>query len=403
MTTSQLAHALPLPEPGPRARERQAYIDNLRGFAIVLVVLMHLKVTYGDMGLWYYVEPGPVKPLAGLVFGIYGSFVQAFCMGLLFFVAGSFVPGSCDRKGVGGFARERLVRLGIPTLVYMLLVHPVTVLLVAGFTDRLPPDLLSWYARYLWSLAFLSCSGPLWFALALLAFSLAYAGLRRALAVDASAPVVREPGRVTHSGVLGLIAIISALAFLLRLVQPMGVPLLDRQVGNFMQLGFFASYAVLFVAGVASHRRRWLEALPYRFGRRWLWLAVGLGVPSWLALMIAGSRTGDPSAFFGGLHWQALGYAVWESFFCVGICLGLLVTFRERRNTQGKLRRFLSENAFGVYVFHAPVLVAVTLAFRGLRIDPLPKACLMACLVLPASYGVSRAIRTVPLLRRVFT
>ncbi len=45
---------------------------------IFLVVLMHLKVTYGDMGLWNYVEPARPRPLAGLVFGVYGSFVQAF-------------------------------------------------------------------------------------------------------------------------------------------------------------------------------------------------------------------------------------------------------------------------------------------------------------------------------------
>lgn len=200
-------------------RARLAYVDDLRWFMIFLVVLMHLKVTYGDMGLWYYVEPARLKPLAGLVFGVYGSFVQAFCMGLLFFLAGTFVPGSCDRKGVGGFVRERLVRLGIPTLVYMLLLHPVTVLVVAAFQGTLPPGLLSWYGRYLSSLAFLSNAGPLWFTLALLVFSMVYALVRRVF------PALEVAGRgqavaPTHGRILALIGLISAAAFLLRLVQP---------------------------------------------------------------------------------------------------------------------------------------------------------------------------------------
>ena len=69
----------------------------------------------------------------------------------------------------------------------------------------------------------------------------------------------------------------------------------------------------------------------------------------------------------------------------------------------GKLRRFLSENAFGVYVFHPPVLVAITLAFRDLHLDPLAKWCLLALIVLPACFAVSWGLRTVPLVRKAST
>ncbi len=180
--------------------------------------------------------------------------------------------------------------------------------------------------------------------------------------------------------------------------------LFDTQPGNFMQLGFFGSYTILFGAGILAHRRQVLANLPAQLGKRWFVLAWAVGVPAWLALMVVGARTGgDPWVFLGGFHWQAAGYAVWESFFCVGMCLGLLVLFRERSGPQGKLRRFLSENAFGVYVFHPPVLVAITLAFRDLHLEPLAKADLMALLVLPACFAVSRALRTVPLVRRVFS
>jgi glucans biosynthesis protein C len=84
-----------------KKRERLLYIDNIRWVMIILVVLMHLNVTYSNGGLWYYKEPGNIGAISGLLFGIYGSLNQAYMMGLLFFIAGYFVPGSFDKKGAG--------------------------------------------------------------------------------------------------------------------------------------------------------------------------------------------------------------------------------------------------------------------------------------------------------------
>jgi surface polysaccharide O-acyltransferase-like enzyme len=160
---------------------------------------------------------------------------------------------------------------------------------------------------------------------------------------------------------------------------------------------------VLFAAGIVAARRDVLSGLSYRVGRRWLWLGWLVGVSAWLVLMRAGMIAGSPAFFFGGLHWQAAGYALWESFFCVAMSVGLLVTFRERHDAQGRLGRFLSENAFAVYVFHPPILVAITVALRGVQAVPLAKLVLAAVLVLPATFGVSHALRRVPALRRLFT
>jgi hypothetical protein len=43
-----------LPKESSESKERLHYLDNIRWLMIVLVVLMHLKVTYGGMGSWYY-------------------------------------------------------------------------------------------------------------------------------------------------------------------------------------------------------------------------------------------------------------------------------------------------------------------------------------------------------------
>src|SRR5512147_2856343 len=108
-------------------KPRLYFIDNLRWLMIIFVVLMHVNVTYSMLGGWYYIEKAKLDLFQNIYFGIYGSFTQAYFMGFLFFIAGYFVPASYDRKGFGQFVKERLIRLGVPTLLFMLLIHPVTI------------------------------------------------------------------------------------------------------------------------------------------------------------------------------------------------------------------------------------------------------------------------------------
>jgi len=47
----------------------------------------------------------------------------AFGLGLLFLLAGYFVPNSCERKGPARFLRERWAHIGVPLMSIVLLVH----------------------------------------------------------------------------------------------------------------------------------------------------------------------------------------------------------------------------------------------------------------------------------------
>jgi surface polysaccharide O-acyltransferase-like enzyme len=107
-------------------------------------------------------------------------------------------------------------------------------------------------------------------------------------------------------------------------------------------------------------------------------------------------------AFGGGLHWQATGYALWESFFCVSISLGLITLYRERVNAPSRVTGFLSANAFGVYAFHAPILVAISIALHQFLVAPLAKAAVASVIALAASFLFAALVRTVPGLRKVF-
>src|SRR5258708_34907529 len=47
-------------------------------------------------------------------------------MAVLFFVAGYFSVAAYDRKGLLPFVRDRFFRLGLPTLLYMFVIGPLT-------------------------------------------------------------------------------------------------------------------------------------------------------------------------------------------------------------------------------------------------------------------------------------
>jgi hypothetical protein len=388
------------------AGARLAWVDNIRWTMIAMVVLMHACVTYSGMGSWFYNETLPQDIASTIVFSLYQTFAQAFFMGLLFFLAGTLVPRAHDRKGFLRFLGDRALRLGVPSLVFMLLLNPLTsVIREIGTGARFSwSEFLSWYRGFVLSGDFLGASGPLWFAVALLIFSLVYALVRLVGAVVRGRGA-RRTAPASHSitnrsvtiVVLALAALIAVIAFLVRLVQPVGTDVMN------MQLGYFASYIVLFVAGLWIGRRGLLEAIPTKAGRTWLWLSLGIGLPLWLALLaFGGALEGKGDLYMGGMHWQAVGYAVWESFFCVAFSLGLLTLYRERAGAKNRVSGLLSYTAFGAYTFHAPILVGVSVLMIAVTMHPLAKALVAASAAWVISVAFAWVVRKIPGVGRFF-
>ncbi len=103
----------------------------------------------------------------------------------------------------------------------------------------------------------------------------------------------------------------------------------------------------------------------------------------------------------GGLTWQSLAYSVWEQVTGLSLMIGLVGIFREKFNSQGELGRRLSASAYGVFIFHAPVVVMITLAFRGVAIPGIAKFLVLAPVVVVAAFIVSYLIRKIPCADRV--
>jgi glucan biosynthesis protein C len=364
---------------------RLHYIDNLRWSLIILVIVVHASVTYGPVGGWFYYDRGGTDALTGIFLTWVSSLSQAFFMGLMFFLAGYFIPSSLERKGGHRFAADRLRKLGIPALLFVLVIGPGIIYSLY----RNNTSFLQYYGAYLLDPARYE-SGPLWFAIALLVFTLVYVILReRVPSIGARAIGNRE--------LFGLGIGLALASFLMRLVFPIGSAVW------IMQVPFFVQYITLFAIGIAAKRNGWLEMVTDRMGRTWTMVAILLALPVLPVLMLAGGASGeDITAFMGGFHWQALALALWEQMFCVSASVMLLVWYRRRMNRMTRTTGFLSRNSFAVYAVHTPVLIGVTLLLVPVGVPVIVKFVAAVAMTVTISFPLCEAMRKLPLLRDIF-
>ena len=376
---------------------RMLFVDNLRILLISMVLVVHLDCTYGAVGSWYYRDPGN-NLLTGILLSIPNAIGMASGMGLFFLLAGYFTPGSYDRKGPRSFLRDRLVRLGIPVLIYGLLLDPLVVYIAGG----LHGSYWSFYANYLPQVR--GVTGPAWFIALLLLFSLVYAAWRW-LTRHRTQATARTGKLPSYRAIFGFIFALGLVTFVVRIWWPAGWIFLPLNV----PVGYLPQYISLYFLGLIAYRCNWFFELTPKMGRDWSLIALmatliilgGLVAPPMLqAAGAAGTRQAG-YAIAGGFNWLAFSYALWESFVVVGVCIGLLVLFRQRWNHQGKVARSLAASVYTVYLIHAPVLVGFAYAFHVVALYPLLKWGIAVLITIPLCFLLSNLIRKIPLANRI--
>ncbi|MDF2564038.1 MAG: hypothetical protein K0Q53_433 [Massilibacillus sp.] len=372
-------------------KPRMLYIDNLKSLIIILAVLTHAAVTYSGIGSWYYKEQPEQSLISMLCFFVFQTFSQAYFMGLMFLLAGYFASMSYERKGCTKFIKDRIIRLGAPTLLYMLTIHPFMYYLIDWHNIRTQASFIEFYLNYVLSLRFLEGTGPLWFALALLIFSIVYA------LIKVKNCEIRYSDKSFSVKVMGkLILLLTTSTFVVRLVAP-----LDTSVFN-MQLCYFAQYIILFSFGIHAQKNNWLSKIEYLFGEKCILTAIVPGILFLLSIVyLGGALEGNSDAFKGGFHWQSLAFNFWETITGVCMSVGLIAWFRQNLNWQNKLLKKISDSAFAVYVFQAPILVSLALAMQMLILPPILKFLLLSVLALPIAFLIAQVIKIIPLFRTI--
>lgn len=362
--------------------------DYLRAFVIFLVVLHHAVMAYctgGEVahGGEYTKASAPIVDSAqwdGFNLMVMGN--DSFFMPLMFLLAGLFVRPSLARKGLGRYLADRALRLGVPLLVGIVTVVPLSY--YASYRQSGgTADFATFWAHMVtgdpWP------SGPLWFVGALLVFDAASAfiltrdpvrlGVRRLLAA-----LDRWPKAMWGVAFLAMAAIVFLPALLV-----LG-PSLWLTVGPFgIQASRIGLYAFFFVAGAIVGADR-LAGFFEPHWRRWPLLAAATAV---LFFALHGATL--PAVAGGALM----------LLFCVAMALGLLalaVRFGQRRSAVGDS---LGANAYGIYLVHYPIVLWIQYHLLPVPLGSVGKGLLVLGTGFGSSWLAASLLRRVPGIARI--
>jgi glucans biosynthesis protein C len=362
------------------AAARIDFVGRYKGLLATLVVMIHTGITYGAVGGWSFNEPHDVMWLKVLATCI-GSFSQSFVLGAFFFLSAYFLPRSLAKKGALKLLGDRLVRLGIPFVLFYFVGSPFLALAI---------DNLAHGKHY--GLGPNFGSGPLWFVEALFVFTALYAAFARIR--KSRAPLFLPRGLPSVGVIAGYIGVAALLGFAARTVFPIGWSIHNQQ------LGFFPMYVLLFAAGIKAGQEGWLEQLAGVKLRLWAPLAI-VGMVGYLPMMVGGGALEDPAPFLGGLHWQSAVYAVWEAVTGTSLFITTIVLFARRRWGTGKVASSFGEASYGVYLFHAFAIVLVGIAMLRLNVHPAIKYVLLTAAGVCIPWMLTEALKRVPGARRI--
>jgi glucan biosynthesis protein C len=319
---------------------RLAFLDPIRIGLTALVILHHTSIAYGGSGNWYYHEAGAPEWTERLL-SVFTGVNQSFFMGFFFLLAGYLMPPSIARKGRSSYLGDRLVRLWLPMIVFGYLLEPLAKALAAGAAGG---DVLAVLIAGIRSNSF--GLGPLWFNQALLIGTLLWCYLS-----SRSSRLIAMHGQLSlHATIALAIVGCAVLAFALRLVVPVGQNVFG------VQLGYGASYLILFFGGAWAAGDRWLERITWRHAAPWLMIST-LTMPTLWIVAIAYQLIGSP-LWRGGWNYAALHYALWEPLVAAGIILSSLALARRRYAHDRPAIKTLAQASYAAFVVHAPVSVA---------------------------------------------
>ena len=356
------------------AASRLAFLDPIRVGLTLLVILHHVSITYGGSGSWYYKEAGAPE-LTRLLLTVFAATNQSFFMGFFFLIAGYLMPQGLARKGVAAYVSDRAIRLGVPIFLFGYFLDPLTNALATGAkSGDVVGDLLMRIQRNDFGL------GPLWFNQALMIGALVWIFTPRQTGIDRL--LNRLPG--PHTGIALAALAWAALAFILRLIVPVG----QNVIG--MQLGYFASYIILFFGGAWAEQHQLLERISHRHALPW----VIISLVSFPSLWIYAGRSGAFSTdiWRGGWNVAALVYAAWEPLVAVGIIVGALAFARRLYPVGRPWMTRLAKASYAAFIIHPPVVVAGSWLVRDWASTPALRFLLagpLACLI---SFAIGDAL-----------
>ena len=373
------------------AKQRVLFFDQIKAVMIALVVLCHVTLTFfpegSFMGIGFVGRSQP-NWLTGFDLALV-EFFNTFYMCMLFLISGYFVPRSVAKKGVSTYLRERLIRLGVPFLVGLLLINNLAYWLSGFFPGGVlrSVPLASYPFNHL---------GVLWFLVVLFSFDLLYCGWIRLsghqFTVDATVPTPRLRSWLISAVVLAVIEV------LMTMPSDFWSTLLNSPLDALgLQGSHVFTYAFLFFLGCKAAAHQWLERLDAHLVVRWFRLSVFLSLLM-LGICVAVAVTGNFKQQLPGI---SVLFDFMNTFIGWGVMGYLLLWFQRHEQACGQWLATAGVDSFLVYITH-PLIIVLVIGLMSFFASPNLLSWIVGGAVsVLVSFGLSHQLRRIPAISRL--
>ena len=358
-------------------KQRYVYLDNLKWVLAVLVILHHAAAVAGLDPIGFNLPK--VAADFQWQYKVLNSFQgnnQSFFMGTFFFISAIFVMPSYEHKGGKKFILDKLKRLGLPTLMWLVMILPFLGFLSGknlaqqNFINLLHTGQLD--------------LGVTWFCWSLIVFNVIWLityQFRPTKSLIKLSPTQKKFPPPFYLLVFAIFMIPINLAGLY----------IQNQVGEnflgFHLLKYFPMYIAMFCLGIHTHQSNWLEKIQFKHA------ASGL-------LLWFFARAYLTPVFFG---YDINGEVACRGFTVIGMTIFLVYTFKIIFDSKGKFLALLSRSAYAAYVFQIPFLyITRELYLPWLTPAPLFNFIVIAIPSVICSFAFGYLISKLPILNKIF-
>lgn len=354
----------------------------LKAIIIVLVLVYHVALYHSIYAPSY--PSASMTPLPQLwktypvidgqhsqIFTILVSYIDSFAMSLMFFLSGLFVWNSLKRKGRLRFIRDRLLRLGIPVILLILLI-PLTYIPTYFETENYS-GISGFFSEWLATKNYIITIHG-WFICLLLIFN---------LLIFISYPLIIHKANLSKNKYIDGVMTRPTLYFLFLLIIssfvyiPMIFLFSDQHWLNFylfsLQTRRIFLYLVFFMVGVftgAYGVERTIFVSNSSLSKRYLlWIAVSI-VAFILKWKINPESDIATLLIKGSDSIQLLTSGFIYVLCCVTCSLAFIALFLRFIKNKNKLSTSLDKNSYGIYIIHYPLISWIQYSLLGTSLSP---------------------------------
>ncbi len=342
--------------------ERKYYLDNIRSFTVIAVLLYHAIYMFNGVGV-----AGGIGGEGVLILDSFITLLYPWFMLLLFFTAGITARYSLKKRGVKAFIKERAVKLLVPSTLGLFVIHWITGyfnIKIGGGLEYIPDFLV-------YPVSAMSGIGPLWFAQTLFLFSLVLALVNK---IDAEDKLYNLCKRSNAAVIFALVLIVWGSA------QILNMPVLTMYRFGIYFAAFLIGYFIL------SHE----EVVKRAVKRRYLWLALTVIFGAWYAVKYVGHDfTSD----------AVLKNAVTNAY-AYFACLSAISFGKKYLDRTNGALLYLSKNSYGYYVLHyIPLIVTAYLLHTYTPLGALLKIIIVLLAEIILTFALNEGIKRIPIIR----